>query len=81
MARRKATDRDRYRAKRLGNSLSARQAELDISIQDLSTRSNVRYETVRLLLAGKRVSPSFFLVADLAEALGMKLEELARKTR
>ena len=81
MARQKATDQDRHRAKRLGNCLSARQDELDISIQDLSTRSSVRYETVRMLLTGRRVSPSFFLVADLAKALGLKLDELARKTR
>jgi hypothetical protein len=50
-------------------------------VQDLSTSANLRYETVRALLGGKSVGPSFFLVVDLAKALDVSLDELARKSR
>ena len=52
-----------------------------MSVQDLSTRSTVPYETVRSLLKGKSVGPSFFLVADLAKALGKRLDDLADEAR
>ena len=52
-----------------------------MSVQDLSTNSNVRYETIRALLAGKSVGPSFFLVADLAAALDVELDEIAKEAR
>ena len=52
---------------------------MDLSVDDLSKESNVHYETVRALLAGKSVGPSFFLVADLAKALEVQLDELAKE--
>ncbi len=81
MSRHKATGDDRRRAKQLGDSLKKEKDEQEMTVQALSTRSNLPYETVRSLLAGKAVGPSFFLVADLAEALGKHLDDLAKEAR
>ena len=81
MSRHKVTEEDKRRAKRLGDSLTRKKVERKMSVQDLSTRSTVPYETVRSLLKGKSVGPSFFLVADLAKALGKRLDDLADEAR
>ena len=81
MGRNRATDDDRRRAAQLADFLARKRREARLSVQDLSTNSNVRYETIRALLAGKSVGPSFFLVADLAAALDVELDEIAREAR
>lgn len=81
MGRNRATDDDRRRAAQLADFLVRKKKEAKLSVQDLSTNSNVRYETIRALLAGKSVGPSFFLVADLAAALDVKLDEIAKEAR
>lgn len=81
MGRRGVQPEERQRAVRLAASLEQRKSERDISIQDLSAQSGVRYETVRALLSGRSAGPSFFLVADLAIALGATLDDLAQESR
>ena len=81
MGRNRATNDDRRRAAQLADFLVQKRKEAKLSVQDLSTNSNVRYETIRALLAGKSVGPSFFLVADLAAALDVELDEIAKEAR
>ena len=52
-----------------------------MSIHDLSKESGVHYETVRAVMSGKSVGPSFFIVADLARALKLRLDGLDKKSQ
>lgn len=79
MPRLAATDDDRRRARRLAELLQ--QHKGDRPVQDVASASTLRYETVRALLAGRSVGPSFFLVADLARVLDASLDDLADRTR
>ncbi len=81
ISRRELTDSDWLRAEQLGILLTSSKRKNRLSVQQLSDRAAIGYETVRSLLAGKSAGPSFFLVADLAEALGEPLGELAEKAR
>ena len=79
--RHKTTKKDERRAKKLGVSLTKKKIEQNMSVQALSTRSDVPYETVRSLLKGKSAGPSFFLVADVAKVLDKRLDDLVDEVR
>lgn len=81
MGRRAIQERERIRAERLVASLISARDERGWSVHDLSTESGVHYETVRAVLDGRSVGPSFFNVADLARALGVSLEHLDAGSR
>ena len=53
-----------------------------LSQQELADRSKVAYATLRRIESAETLDPGFFTVADLALALGLRLEDLAsRPTR
>ncbi|MDE0653221.1 MAG: helix-turn-helix transcriptional regulator [bacterium] len=81
MGRARTTKEQQRRAKELADSLSRRRDSTALTLEGLANESNIRYTTVCSLLAGKSAGPSFFLIADLAEALGASLDELAEETR
>lgn len=81
MGRRSINDSSRVRAELLAAFLSGARDQRQLSVQDLSTASGVHYETVRSLLAAKSAGPSFFIVADLARALEVPLEQLDSRTK
>jgi transcriptional regulator with XRE-family HTH domain len=80
MGRRALADVDRSRAARLREALETGREARRLSINDLAVDSGVHYETVRAVLGGKSAGPCFFIVADLARALGLSLDELARQS-
>jgi transcriptional regulator with XRE-family HTH domain len=81
MGRREIDDSARTRAELLTVALAGARDLQHLSVQDLSTASGVHYETVRSLLAGKSAGPSFFIVADLARALEVPLDQLDARTK
>ena len=81
MGRREIEATDRARADRLVVALGAARDKRRLSIQELSAASGVHYETVRSVLGGKSAGPSFFIVADLARALQVPLEQLDKRTQ
>jgi hypothetical protein len=76
VGRRAITPEERARVERLVAVLEAARDTRDLSVHDLSITSGVHYETVRAVLAGKSAGPSFFIVADLARALDLPLDQL-----
>lgn len=81
MGRRTIKAGDRVRAERLVAVLDAARGKRRLSVQELSSASGVHYETVRSVLGGKSAGPSFFIVADLARALELQLEQLDKRTK
>lgn len=81
MGRRATTPEERARTDRLVAALDAARAKQRLSVHDLSTVSGVHYETVRAVLGGRSSGPSFFIVADLARALQLPLEQLDKKAK
>lgn len=81
MGRREIEESERVRAERLVTALSAARDKRRLSVQELSTASGVHYETVRSVLGGKSAGPSFFIVADLARALQVPLDQLDKRTK
>ncbi len=81
MGRRAIDAADRARTGRLVAALEGARDKRRLSVHDLSTASGVHYETVRAVLGGKSAGPSFFIVADLARALQVPLEQLDKRTK
>ena len=81
MGRRTLGTADGARADGLVAALAEARTDLQWSVHDLSAASGVHYETVRAVLAGKSAGPSFFIVADLARALDLSLEQLDQRSR
>lgn len=81
MGRRAIDAADRARTERLIAALDTARGKQRLSVHDLSTASGVHYETVRAVLGGKSAGPSFFIVADLARALLVPLEQLDKRTK
>jgi hypothetical protein len=81
-----ATAESDKRVSRMVAVLAAKKDAKDWSMQELSDRSGVCYETVRTLLASpkkgkRRQSPSFFVVIDVARVLGVSVSKLARDSQ
>ena len=72
------TEADKDRAIRLGKALKDAKGKKELSIQQISSRSGVPYQTVRAILSGKSAGPSLFHVAGIAAALDVKLDKLVR---
>jgi len=81
MGRRALADADRSRTGQLVEALEAARGQRQLSVNDLAVASGVHYETVRAVLGGRSAGPSFFIVADLARALELSLDQLARQAR
>lgn len=54
---------------------------MGVSGEDVARSAGVSVETVRRIEKGAVPNPGFFTVAALAQALGIGLDELDRKTR
>ncbi|MDE0613417.1 MAG: helix-turn-helix transcriptional regulator [bacterium] len=81
IARRSLSKGDWARAAKLSRELARQKRKKDLSVQDISDKSGIPYQTVRALLDGKSAGPSFFLIVDLADALGLSVAALARATK
>ncbi|HUY24613.1 MAG TPA: helix-turn-helix transcriptional regulator [Candidatus Saccharimonadales bacterium] len=81
MGRRSIDEADRRRTQGLVAELIAARDRIGLSIDALSKTSGVHYETVRAVLGGRSAAPNFFIVADLARALKVRLEALDRKSQ
>ena len=69
------SEAERERGRRLGAVL--RQARGERSMVDVSAVSGVPVETLRKIETGRIVTPAFFTVAAIAQALGLELATLA----
>jgi DNA-binding phage protein len=81
MSRRAVTAEDRRRAELLAEVLRVEKDERRLSVQAIADESQVGYETVRAVLSARSSGPSFFLVADIARALHVRLDVLDRRAR
>lgn len=61
--------------------LTSAQDRKGLSVDELSKASGVHYETVRAVLGGRSAAPNFFIIADLARALKLRLDGLDQKSR
>lgn len=69
------SEAERERGRRLGAAL--REARGDRSMVDVSAASGIPVETLRKIETGRIVTPAFFTVAALAQALDLDLTALA----
>lgn len=69
------TQQERERGRQLGAALRA--ARGDRSMVDVAAASGVSIETLRKIETGRIVTPAFFTVVALAQALDLPLEALA----
>ena len=81
MGRRQLGEADRVRVEGLVAELSAARERKGVSVYDLAIASGVHYETVRAVLSGRSVGPSFFTVADLARTLKVSLARIDQLSR
>jgi hypothetical protein len=81
MPRRSKSAEEERRAQRLAAALKRGKDEHARTVQQISDQSRVPYETVRAVLGAKNAGPSFFIVADVAKAIGLDLDELAEEAR
>jgi transcriptional regulator with XRE-family HTH domain len=64
----------------LGKVLKAQRRVRDLSVQELAETTGIRVNTIYSVLAGRNAGPNFFLVAEIALAIGLSLDELYDKT-
>lgn len=85
MGRRPGDEQSEKRVQRLVGLLLASVDDKNRTVADVATEAGLPHETVRRLRrnpGGKsRSGPGFFVVAALARAQGLSLDELAARTR
>ncbi len=83
MARTRASEQTRVRVERLVTELFAGFPEPDETVAGLAARAGLQHETVRVLHNGTtaRSGPGFLVVADIAHARGISLDQLAARIR
>ena len=69
------------RGKRLARIVKAERNKKGLSQQELADRSKVAYATLRRIESAETLDAGFFTVADIALALGLKLEDLAGRPK
>ncbi|MEU5641481.1 helix-turn-helix domain-containing protein [Streptomyces milbemycinicus] len=77
MVRTPLTPLERERGRYLG--LLLRQARGERSMADVAAAAGISAETLRKIETGRAPTPAFFTVAALAGALGLPMDELARR--
>ncbi|MER6141126.1 helix-turn-helix transcriptional regulator [Streptomyces sparsogenes] len=77
MVRTPLTPLERERGRHLG--LLLRQARGERSMAEIAAAAGISAETLRKIETGRAPTPAFFTVAALAEALGLALDEVARR--
>lgn len=80
MARPATSDRQKLRGGRLVGQLVRARQDQALSQADLAARAEVPLDTLRRLEGTGVLSPSFFLIAALAEALGASLDDWAKES-
>jgi transcriptional regulator with XRE-family HTH domain len=78
MVRLPLTPQQRDYGLRLGRTLRA--ARADRSLVDVSGSAGISAETLRKIETGRIATPSFPMIAAIAEVLGLSLDELAAGT-
>ena len=78
MVRPPLSPEERARGERLGRVL--REARGQRSMTEIAAKSGVPVETLRKIETGRIPTPAFFTVVALADALGISLEEIARRS-
>jgi transcriptional regulator with XRE-family HTH domain len=78
MPRRPVSDAEFERAAQLGKLLERQREALNLTVPTLAAAADVKYETVRAVLAGKNAHPSYFTVCRLAAALKIPPTKLTR---
>jgi hypothetical protein len=81
MGRRAVTSEDRRRAELLAEVLRVEKDDQGLSVQAIADESAVGYETVRAVLSARSSGPNFFLVADIARVLHVRLDDLDGRAR
>jgi transcriptional regulator with XRE-family HTH domain len=78
MVRPPLSPEERARGERLGRVL--REARGQRSMTEVAAKSGVPVETLRKIETGRIATPAFFTVVALADALGISLEEITRRS-
>ena len=81
MARSRATPEDKRRGQALASLLKAGREHRATTQRALADEADIALDTLRAIEAGRSASPAFFTVAALAEALELRLDDLARQSR
>jgi DNA-binding XRE family transcriptional regulator len=81
MPRRLATAADRHRGEALAALLKTARERRSTTQRALADEADIALDTLRAIEAGRSSSPAFFTVVALAEALELRLEDLARHSR
>lgn len=81
MPRAAVTTADRRRGETLAALLKTRREQQSTTQRALADEAEVALDTLRAIEAGRSASPAFFTVAALAQALGLRLDDLARQSR
>lgn len=74
--RRPYTEDEKQRGRALIEVLIKERNELGLTQEALATRSAIAVDTIRNLEKCKTYNPGFFTVSDIAEALGVALDDL-----
>ncbi|MEU9210595.1 helix-turn-helix transcriptional regulator [Streptomyces sp. NPDC048415] len=77
MVRTPLTPEERERGERLGQLL--REARGGRSMTAVAASAGISAETLRKIETGRAPTPAFFTVAALARALGLSMDDLARR--
>ena len=79
MARPESSDEQRQRARHIQQRVKKALNDSSMELEDLARESDVNRRTLDKYLNGDSPSPSFFLLARLASALKLSLDELAEE--
>lgn len=74
--RRRHSDDDRAKGKRLGAAIAAARVGSNMTQQELASRASLALSTLRRVEAGGTPDPGFFTVLKLARALDIRVDEL-----
>ena len=79
--RHEASDDARSRAQRLGKVVSKRRNAARLTQDQVASQAGMPSSTVGAIETGATVNPGFFTVADIADVLQVRLDELAQLSR
>jgi transcriptional regulator with XRE-family HTH domain len=72
---------ERARGRRLGIALRDARRGANLPLGTLSAQAGVAVDTIKRIESGRALAPTFWVVADLAQALDVDLAALARTAR
>lgn len=81
MGRRRTSEKKARRGRRLATELVRQRGRSELSQSQLAERSGVSLDALRRIERKVVPEPGFFTVIDLAATLGLRIDELADKTR